>query len=169
MGQAKNRGSYEDRVKQAQDKITTCTLLAIATDNGKPFFQGCAEVGIPDTISKDEFGQPKWDEFRTKTLQSILWATQNKMDPSEILSFIGVYLESSPTLWTERNYPGTVINSSCARTGHIHTVDIDNLGCVFEYDISRNPTTFGPKFMTPNEVFKMAKQHGLKITNKEPA
>jgi len=169
MGQAKNRGNYEARVKQAQDKITTCTLLAIATDNGKPFFQGCAEVGIPDTISNDEFGQPKWEEFRTKTLGSILRATQNKQDPSEILSFIGVYLESSPTLWTERNYPGLSKQNSCARTGHIHTVDIDNLGCVFEYDISRNPTTTGPKFMTPNEVFKLAKQHGLKTPKMEPA
>lgn len=184
MGQAKDRGSLEariqqaqakyettsfiDRIKQAQDH-TTCSLLALATKNGKPFFQGCAVIGIPNTIGKDEFGQAKWEEHRSDTLGSILWATENKQDPKEILTAIGVYLDTSPTLWTERNYPGLSKQNTCARTGHIHTVDLDNLGCVFEYDISKNPTTTGPRFMPPNEVFKLAREHGLKTFDKESA
>ena len=178
MGQAKQRGSLEDRIRQAQAKYETtsfidrikqtqdptrCTLLAIATDNGKPVFQGCAEVGIPNIISKAEFGQPKWEEFRSKTLGSILWATENKQDPREILNTIGIYLDTSPTLWSQRHYPGLSKHNSCARTGHVHTVDLDNLGCVFEYDISRDPTTTGPRFMTPREVLKLAKRQGLKM------
>tara|TARA_Y100000310_G_C20693747_1_gene824060 strand:- start:2845 stop:3393 length:549 start_codon:yes stop_codon:yes gene_type:complete len=149
-----------------------CTLLGIATYNGKTLFTGCGEVLIPNTPGI-EFGQSKWEKMRETALTMVCNDTENmkdvKKDYGLILRTIGVYLEYSPTLWSEREHPGLIISGMCARTGHEHKVNLQDLGCVFEYELNGNPTTLGPKWMASADVLKEAKARGLKVPQKRKA
>ena len=186
MGQAKQKGTFEQRKKQAKEKwlqdSDQCTLLGVATYNGKPFFMGCGEVLIPYDKGLD-FGQSKWEKKKDMALGLLCDKKRYNTDKNSLFSVkshlllqaIGMYLEYSPTLWSEREHPGLIISGTCARTGHEHKVNLQDLGCVFEYELKDNIeatlygvsiNTLGPKWMATADVLKEPKARGLKVPQK---
>jgi hypothetical protein len=170
MGQAKQRGTLEQRVQQALDNYTKnshkCTVFTDVKYRGKSIFTSVGECVIPDEVPSDKFGSQQWEKIRNKhfgALATVDMYDQSKgATPQVILALIGRYLQHSATLHTERHYPGITESNTCFRTGHIHKVDLNNLGCVFEFELKDHPksatgvaiNTQGPKWMLGSDVVK---------------
>jgi len=178
MGQAKKRGTYEERVQKAIDDYAKnshkCTVYTDVKYRGQSIFDGVGECLIPDEVPKDKFGSKEWEQTRNKhfsSLANLEMYDQNKGEsPKVILGFVGRYLQHSLTLHMARNFPFLKAESNtCARTGHEHIVDLDDLGCVLEYELKDHPksvtgvsiNTLGPRWMRSADVIKEAKSKGL--------
>lgn len=172
MGQAKQRGTFEERVKQAKkivgDTGDICTLLAIVKHNNKTVFRACGETIIPKY--KGEFGSPKWEKKRNQWFCSLShlkdYECTSDKQANEILLKVAHYLRFSPALYMAKNLPTPNDGIFCAHTGHRQTIDFDRLGCVFEYELETNPKSYtgyaintkGPQWMTASDVIKEAKR-----------
>ena len=160
-------------LKLASLRDDECTILAILKYKGELLFAGCGKTIIPEFLEKDQFGSKKWEQYRDSALGRLadlkLYDNQSDEQAVKVLTFVASYLQYSPALWTERHYTGTAVESIDARSGHKHTIDFNDLGCVFEYELKDHPKsvtgvsirTNGPRWMRGADVVKEAKSYNL--------
>jgi hypothetical protein len=171
VGEAKKRGTYEERLKKAlksyKENSHKCLLFGEVKYKGKTLFSGIGECLIPDEIGKDDFGSEKWRKSGNRSIGVLADSELYKKSAGVILNVMGHYLQHSTTLWSARHFKVQPEQSICFRSGHIHTCDLNALGCVIEFEIKDHPekgrgvSTNGPRWMKQADVIKEAKSKGL--------
>lgn len=163
MGQAKRRGTYEDRVKQATKHNIPCDLLIIKKSKKIPTLEfQYAEVSLSVN--------PRVDR------QAAINALHNDWghDPKYI-QIAGEYIAHSPSLQMVRQ--GLTAEMIVdANTGLPQHIDLENLGCVIEFELAGEAiTTTGPQWCTPEQVraqsdkLKQENRHTHSIRERQPA
>ena len=159
-------------IKLASLRDDECTILAIVKYKGQLLFAGCGKTIIPEFLEKDQFGSKKWEKYKDSAfgrLADLKLYNNGDEQAVKVLTFVASFLQYSITLWSERHYPETVVESIDARSGHKHTIDFNDLGCVFEYELKDHPKsvtgvsihTNGPRWMLGADVVKEAKSYNL--------
>jgi hypothetical protein len=163
MGQAKRRGTYEDRVKQATKDNIPCDLLIIKRSKRTPTLEfQYAQGSLP--------ADPRVDR------QAAINALHNDWGhDGTYIQIAGEYIAHSPSLQMARQgiIPKIMVN---ADTGVRQHIDLENLGCVIEFElVGEAITTTGPRWCTPEEVrahserLKQENGHTHSIRERQPA
>lgn len=144
MGQAKRRGSFEERLQQAQADQIACDLLIIKHDTRHPMLE--FQHGVVHLK----------EQSRVDRSAAINGLHNNWGHDSTYLGIAGEYLTHSPSLQMARQgfIPEVIWDPNTGRQQHI---DLQNLGCVIEFTLEGEAiTTDGPQWCTPEEVHKKA-------------
>ena len=140
MGQAKQRGTYEDRVKQATKDNIPCHLLIIKRDTKIPtleFQYAEGSLSAKPRVSRND---------------AINALHNNWGHDGRYIQIAGEYISHSPSFTMVRQglMPKVIIN---ADTGLQQHIDLKNLGCVIEFELNgKEIGTTGPQWCTPEEV-----------------
>ena len=140
MGQAKQRGTYKQRVKQAKKDNIPCHLLIIKKDTKIPTLEFQYAEG---SLS----AKP-----RIKRNEAINALHNNWGHDSTYIEIAGEYISHSPSLTMVRQ--GLMPNvMQYLNPGLQQHIDLKNLGCVIEFELDGKAiTTTGPQWCTPEEV-----------------
>ena len=146
MGQAKQRGSLEDRIKRATKDHTQCDLLIIKRDTELPALEfQHGEVSLST--------KPRVDRSDAINTLHNNWGHDGRY-----IQLAGEYISHSPSLALARSgiVPKLMLDPN---TGRVQHIDLENLGCVIEFELEgKGITTAGPQWMTPAEVKQQADQ-----------